>query len=29
MCRAIADEVGVAHVTTIETRFMAMLPEEG
>ena len=28
-CRVIAAEVGVAHVTTIETRFMDMLPEEG
>ena len=29
MCRAIAADVGVAHIATIETRFMAMLPEEG
>ncbi len=28
-CRVIAAEVGVAHVTTIEMRFMDMLPEEG
>lgn len=29
MCRAIAAEVGVAHVASIETRFMGMLPDEG
>ena len=29
MCRTIAAEVGVAHVATIETRFMGMLPDEG
>lgn len=28
MCRTIAAEVGVAHVATIEKRFLGMLPEE-
>ncbi|MBN9698084.1 MAG: hypothetical protein J0L85_20035 [Zoogloea sp.] len=28
VCRNIAAEVGVAHVTSIETEFMSLLPDE-